>query len=344
MPKATKMPSGNWRAKVYSYTDDTGKKHFESFTRPTKREAESAAAAYMASRDRRAKKDYTVEEILDMYLKTRESALSASTLRGYETEVKRLRPIFKKRVNRLTSDEIQAFVDSLLLSHSPKTAKNTYSLLMSAIKYFDRDASFKVSLPKLPQNNEPAPDEDDVVRLFREANPRLKLAIALAAFASLRRSEICALKHKDLDGNVLHVHAAVVRGREGNVFQQNTKTSQSDRYIVLPQFILDMIEPGEPDDLIVGYKPSGLSRSFLRLRNRLGLTIRFHDLRHYFASICAVLGVPDIYTAQFGGWRKDSGVMKNVYQQVFNKQKAMYSEALNDHFSEIVSPEFPRYD
>ena len=46
MPKAKKLPSGSWRCRVYSYTDADGKKHQESFTAPTKAEAEMMAAEY----------------------------------------------------------------------------------------------------------------------------------------------------------------------------------------------------------------------------------------------------------------------------------------------------------
>ena len=46
MAKAKKLPSGNWRIRVYSHTDDTGKKHYESFTAPTKQQAEMMGAKF----------------------------------------------------------------------------------------------------------------------------------------------------------------------------------------------------------------------------------------------------------------------------------------------------------
>ena len=46
MAKAKKLPSGSWRAQAYDYTDDSGKRHYKSFTAPTRKEAEFMAAEY----------------------------------------------------------------------------------------------------------------------------------------------------------------------------------------------------------------------------------------------------------------------------------------------------------
>ena len=40
MATAKKLPSGKWRALLYDYTDAQGKRHYESFTADTKKEAE----------------------------------------------------------------------------------------------------------------------------------------------------------------------------------------------------------------------------------------------------------------------------------------------------------------
>ena len=50
MAKAKKLPSGSWRARAYSYTDADGKKHYESFTAPTRAEAELKASEFMATK------------------------------------------------------------------------------------------------------------------------------------------------------------------------------------------------------------------------------------------------------------------------------------------------------
>ena len=44
---ARKLPSGSWRARLFLGTDAAGKKHYKSFTAPTKREAERLALNYV---------------------------------------------------------------------------------------------------------------------------------------------------------------------------------------------------------------------------------------------------------------------------------------------------------
>ena len=46
MATAKRLPSGSYRVQVYSHTDSTGRRHYESFTAPTKREAEMLAAEW----------------------------------------------------------------------------------------------------------------------------------------------------------------------------------------------------------------------------------------------------------------------------------------------------------
>ena len=51
MAKAKKLKSGNWRVLVYEYTDEQKKRHYKSFTAPTKKEAEYMAADYALNRN-----------------------------------------------------------------------------------------------------------------------------------------------------------------------------------------------------------------------------------------------------------------------------------------------------
>ena len=89
------------------------------------------------------------------------------------------------------------------------------------------------------------------------------------------------------------------------------KTSESVRYVKVPQQVIDLI--GSGSGFILSCSPGAITSSFIRHRDALGLDVRFHDLRHYYASVGAVLGVPDVYMSEFGGWKKGSGVMKEVY-------------------------------
>jgi integrase len=195
---------------------------------------------------------------------------------------------------------------------------------------------FRVKLPTKKKNRVTMNSSGDIVNLFDHASDKLKICIALAAFSSLRRGEICALKYKDISGNMIHVHADMIEGVDGWICKETPKTSDSDRYVQVPDAIIDLIGQGEPEEFIIGWRPSTVTKEFIILRNELNLKIKFHGLRSYFASIGATL-VPDVYLASFGGWSRSSNVMKEVYQKEIQDMTRMYSDKLTGYFNALLS-------
>ena len=77
MAKAKKLPSGNWRTRVYDYTDADGKPHYESFTASTKKESEFLAAEFAISKKRGNKKtNLTVGEAIDLHGRRQQDGLA----------------------------------------------------------------------------------------------------------------------------------------------------------------------------------------------------------------------------------------------------------------------------
>ena len=113
------------------------------------------------------------------------------------------------------------------------------------------------------------------------------------------------------------------------VYKEIPKTSESDRYIRVPDF-------GSGEGYIVDWKPDTITKRFIDLKKTVGIDIRFHDLRHYFASTAAILGIPDIYTADLGGWQRDGRTMKAVYQNNIKSMTDYYSDKVEKHLLEIV--------
>jgi integrase len=327
--KAKKLPSGQWNVLVYSHTEN-GKRKYESFTEPTKALAEQKAAEFKANKNRRARHDLTVGDAIDGYIKAKEAVLSPSTITRYVGMRKNnFSSIENKRIRTLTSEDLQIFVSSLSETLSTKSVRNIYGLLSASLSLYSPDTVYRVTFPAKKKYRPVSPSDDAVKLLYDNAYPRLKLCIGLGMMG-LREGEITALEYSDLNGNTLHVHKDMVRNRYGKwVIKETPKTSDSDRYIDLPPFIIDLIGSGE--GLIIPITPNTIAKQFIKLRHKLGLEIRFHDLRHYFASSAAVLGIPDTYTADMGGWRRGSSVMKSVYQNNIASMADYYSDKLNSH-------------
>jgi integrase len=182
-----------------------------------------------------------------------------------------------------------------------------------------------------------APESDHVRALFDAADPEMKICIALAAYGSLRRGEICGLKYKDINGCMVSVHADMVEDADHNfVYKEIPKTSDSVRIVQIPQPIADLIGTGPAEGFIIQHNPTSITHRFVTLRNRLGIDMRFHDLRHYFASIGAVIGIPSTYLSDFGGWGRSSKVMQETYQNIFEADKKKYQDMMTEYFLSMI--------
>lgn len=336
MPKAKQLPSGNFRCRVYSYTDKDGKKHYESFTASTKTQAEMMAAKFANTADRKRAADVTVSEAIDSYLEANSAVLSPSTILNYTKDKKRLESLLNVKIRKLTSNDIQCWVSELTdKGLSPKTIKNTYSLLRASLVYSGLDINFSIRFPKAKKERKFAPETEQIIALYNAAPRRLKIAIVLAAHHSLRRGEICGLKFKDLNGNVLYVHSDIVKGVNGWVHKEIPKTDTSNRNVYLSDKELELIGQGDPEAYIVGLVPDSIGSRFYAVRKRLGLEhIRFHDLRVYFASISIAMGMNETTLAHLGGWKEGSTVLRDHYKKSILSIDEGYARKMNDYFDE----------
>lgn len=337
MPTAKLQPSGMWKVRAYSHTDADGKQHYRSFTAPTKAEAEQAAARFSGNSDRIARCDLTVAEAIEGYITSRDGVLSPSTILGYRRmQSIRFDQIARKKIQRLTSDDVQLFISELSRKLSAKTVHNIYGLLCASVAHYAPEKSFRVKLPTKHKKRSHAASDAQIMALFDAACPELQKCIALGAFTSMRRGEICALRFGDIQGNSIHVHADMVKGPDGWIYKSIPKTSDSDRIVPVPPEVIDLLGDGLPDQYVIDWKPDTVTKRFIDLRNELGLPdIRFHDLRHYYASIAAVL-VPSLYAESFGGWKKGSRTMREVYQERIDPLEQKYAQDMREYFGKLL--------
>jgi len=202
------LPSGNFRVLALDYTDPDGKRHYKSFTAPTKKEARMLADEWKLSKKRNRAENISVRVAVQRYKDMKAAVLSPSTLRGYAGL---LRTHFQgdfgsTRLNELNSQIVQIWISDLSKRLSPKTVRNAYALLTAALDMFAPDLSIRVQLPARKHPELYCPNDADIQRLLAEsAGTDLETAILLAAFGPLRRGEICALTSRDIKGNTITV-------------------------------------------------------------------------------------------------------------------------------------------
>lgn len=342
MATAKKLPSGSWRCQVYDYTDANGKRHYKSFTssNPTtkgKREAEKMAADYAAEKENKSHCSLTFGEAFDNYIKDRESVLAVSTIREYKrTKRMDLEGLSKIKIENITAEQIQELINRISKDKSPKTVRNIHGIISAVLKTYRPEMALNTTLPqKVPPKLYIPTDEDIQTLLGHIDNDDMMIAVLLAAFGPLRRSEICGLEDTDFNGNIAHIQRAVVLDENKQWVDKTTKSVAGNRFVPLPDFVIDHLR--DRKGRIVHLKPNQISDRFIDLVARSGLPhFRFHDLRHYCASIQHALGIPDAYIMQRGGWGSDA-VLKQVYRHALSDKSEKMNSVANDHFSKLCN-------
>ena len=89
---------------------------------------------------------------------------------------------------------------------------------------------------------------------------------------------------------------------------KSPKSYAGDRFIDFPSFITDQIPKG--NGRVTELNPNMITQRFNHVLKHAGVPhFRFHDCRHYCASIMHAIGVPDAYIMERGGWGND-GTLK----------------------------------
>ena len=339
MATAKKLPSGAYRCLVFDYIDDKGKRKYKSFTAPTKKEAELLAAQYLNNESRHDTADLTVKECISRFITSKEKTLSPTTLRAYLSLQKTAyEEINNQYIKRLNSADIQTWISNLSVTKSPKTVKNIYSLFTAAVGMFYPDKSFRIKLPQqIPPNLYVPTDADikNIIDYFKD-DVDMTIAIYLAAFGTLRRSEACGLYAEDVDRekNTIHIQRAMVMKSDSREFEakDTTKNPTSNRFVQLPEFVINILPK---EGKLINITPAVVSHRFDNAFLRTGMKrFRFHDLRHYSASVMHAIGVPDVYIMQRGGWSSDH-TLKKIYRGSMDDYQQKFTDLTNAHFSSM---------
>lgn len=327
MPKAKKLPSGNWRCQVYAGTDETGKRIMKSFTAATKKQAEYEASLWQIERKEKLSGKLTVGQALAQYIESKSNVLSPSTIAGYE-KIKRnhFLDIQKIDIQQITHLQVQTAANTLALNHSPKTVRNTIGLFYAATKSYT-SAFAGITLPQKQVKEIQIPSDHEVKLMLDNSSGDLKTAIALAALGGLRRSEIIALTWDkiDFDKKRIMINSAVVRGVNNSYHTKQPKSLAGYRQIPMSDKLAAILQAQRntsPKPVTV-YEAT-LNRAFGNLTKKLGLPhYRLHDLRHYYASTLLALGIPDKYAMKLMG-HSSNNTLKQIYQHIMADKETQF--------------------
>ena len=334
------MPKKNATYK-YNYYDSTGKRRCKTFTAPTLKEARAKAALWEMEQPKPGTPTVTVSEAVEAYIMSKAAVLSPATIRGYNGILKKIEAdsIGNISLKDLKPQDIQQWIANAVMDQkNTKTIMNWYGLLQPAVKEQIKGFDFdQIRLPQRVKYVGKTPSDDNIKDLIAYAKglptKDLYISILLAAFGPLRRSEICALTNNDIHGNKVTIDKAKVKNQDGAWVIKTTKTVESKRTLEFPDWIIKELK-GIKGELI-SCTPNALHHQFLKAIKQTGLpNFRFHDLRHYSASIMHAMNVPDAYIKQRGGWASDY-VMKRVYIEAMEEERRKQTAKIMAHFEQL---------
>ena len=325
--KIEKLPSGKYRirktfkGKTYTIVLDH---------KPSQREA----LRLMSERlDQIPASDGTFQYAAESYIEVKRNVLSPSTVRAYQSVLRNISEEFRGiRLSDMTAPDVQKEVNDYSASHSPKSTRNLHGFISAVLSMYAPGIHLNTTLPQKKEPDDYIPTEADVKAILQASrDTRYESAILLAVFG-LRRSELCALEPDDIgDGQISVTKAKVKNDSEEWVIKQ-TKTSAGTRIVSVPPEVTDRIrEIG-----LYSGDPHSIYKWLQRTQDALGIP-RFplHKFRHYYASVCHYLGIPDHYIMASGGWKTDS-VMKSVYRHALSDRQKEIQAQTDAYFSDLI--------
>ena len=268
--------------------------------------------------------DTSFEWLFYCYTKRCLPALSVNSRRGYLSNIRlHLLPFLQNiKPDDLTADDLDALQLHLLATLAPRSVRYCFMVLWAVLRWGRSHGLYSGHLYadyKLPQALSFCPGvlDDDQMRILFSAFSGLRpvdICVRLAAAYGLRRGEILGLRTVDFDflAPAFYVRRSLL-WRGGQPVWSDGKTASASRGILLSDDDADRLRcfadrAFHPLGLFIRrddgstYTQSMLRTDFIRGLDAARLPpVRFHDLRHSFASFMMRHGVnPKVVSSAMG--------------------------------------------
>ena len=368
-----KRDDGRWEGRIVVGHKENGDSIFRYVYAPTQKELSAKLRQHIDSyqgADLTEQSRISLGEWLDQWLKDIAGTIRPTTLTRYQGAVENhIRPqLGSKIISQVTPRDIQRLYDKLAQSGNLRTGAGLSGGTIYGIHGMLHEALQAAQQAHLIASN---PTEQVTVPKFTYGPKQILTEEQLEVFmrviaedeiwydffyteltTGLRRGEICGLKWEDFDevADTLKVCRTVYREDGGGLTAGDTKTSAGTRKIVLPSSTAVLLSKRKASALTEWIFPSPLNPeqpanpntaySHLKLLlKRAGLpSIRFHDLRHTFASHALASGV-DVKTLSGILGHTRAAFTLDTYTHTTGDMQKRASEVVGDFLTDIFGEE-----
>ena len=360
-----KRNDGRWEGRIVVGHKKNGDSIFRYIYAPTQKELSAKLRQHIDSyqgADLTEQSRITLSEWLDKWLENMAGTLRPNTLRNYRSYIENhIKPgLGDKQLTRITPKDVQRFYEKLSDTLASSTVRRIHTTLHGALKTAQQ--------AHLIANN---PTEQIIAPRFSYGAKQILTDKQLDVFmkvieedeiwcdffyteltTGLRRGEICGLKWEDFDevAGTLKVCRTVYREAGGGLTAGDTKTSAGTRKIVLPPSTAALLSKRKASTLtewifpnpLKPEQPTNPGSAYRRLKvllKQAGLpNIRFHDLRHTFATHALASGV-DVKTLSGILGHTRAAFTLDTYTHTTGDMQKRASEVVGDFLTDIFGEE-----
>lgn len=330
MAKAKKLPSGSWRVQAAITVDK--KIYRKSFTAPTKREAEMKAIEWQGSAVV-IPSEVTLRQACERYILKRSNVISPVTAKTYQGYMHRyLTEYMNYPISKLAKINLQAIFNEMAGNLSPKTLKNVYGFFKAALG--ENNIAVNIKLPKVQKKIYSVPGPKTAKQILEAVKGTdIEVPVNLALRCGLRMSEVCGLKWSKVYEKYIVIDSVYVKFGDEYI-EKPPKSVAGNRKVPITKDIYDMIMALPKDgERIYTKTPDHIRKQLHRILKDNELPdMRYHDLRHGFASAMAANGVPERYAMSIGGWDTPK-VLHEIYEQTFSEIEEEYVKRIDNYFT-----------
>lgn len=292
MASISKRPNGQWRAR---YRDDSGKEHARHFRRKTDARRwldEQKSGLVTGTHVSPANATMTMREWSEQWLEG-QRANRPSSYKQARSHLVHINDFFGDRpLREIRSTQIKMWLGKL---QEKGLADSTVYAIYRRLSQLLGDAVEDGLISRNPCGKKVSPPQgrqrltlattEEVWQLHDDFPSHLRVSILLGAFAGMRVGEVCGLRVTDIDFLRGQIHPAQ------QYQDEPLKTESSRGTIHIPASLVEALSVHVRDyshDYVMSVgservAPWTIEREFRK--HRPSKLMRFHDLRHYYASL-----------------------------------------------------------